>query len=816
MAQVAQQPAVVDAADDPWDRPRADPWTLRRPVVGLAVFLAVGIGGGLLLPGAPVSLFAATLTLWLLALRFRRHVWSSFLLAAVLGGAGWLHAALQVHSPSARELGALLERPAEHVAVIGVICDEPTVRTNAPGDVRNWSFPLRVEGVQRVRAWQRATGVVSCQLRRAPAGRTLNYGERWLLEGSLSARPRGFDPATALPGYLLSAEDAGARRLGTGQGSALYAWCLRKRQTCSGLLGRGIETYPAQVGLLRAMLLGSREEIPDAIYRDFSVTGTLHVIAISGTHVAVMALLLVTALKSAGVTQPHWVFFLAPLLTLYTLGTGLAASAVRACLMAILFWAAPLLRRRPDGLTALAWAGVLIVAWAPEQLFDPGFVFSFVAVLGLMLLCPPLLRRFNQVLRDEPWRLQPEPWWPRQGRAAARRVLLLLISSLAACLATAPLTAHYFNLLSPVTLLANLAIIPAAFIMMVIGCLTLVLGGLSNFCAEVFNHANRLVISFMMESVEVGARVPGGHFFVRSPSWLLLACFYAGLAVWMLAGRRVRRVVEVGAAAGLLAGVAWYAADRRIEATIWRPGGALVAFVNVPGMDDILVDTGPRFKAREVIRQLHREGVDRLRALVLTHHDPRQVGGATNVLDQIPTRELWYPAALTNQPAFTKFLSEVRTCAPRVTCRPLAAGDRLPLSGGATWEVLHPAADFRARRADDRSLVFRLVRGPSALLFMGQAGALVENLLLQQPGRPAAAALLVLNHAAMPSAAWLQAVAPRDVILPMDEVGAQTDNARRLAGQERQVWPLPDEGALQVRWPEAAGDSAALLIKACP
>jgi len=801
-----QPPAAADATED-WERPRADPWLLRRPVVGLAAAFAAGIGGGLLLPVRPAWLFGGSLVLWLLALRYRRRAWSAGLLAAALGGCGGLHAALQVHSPSARELSAILTRPAEHVALIGQICDEPAARPAGQNDRRNWSFPLRVEGVRRVRAWQRARGVVTCQVRRAPAERAPRYGERWLLDGILAARPRGLDPATALPGYRLTAEDAGARRLGDGQGSALYAWCLRMRQRCSRLLGLGIESYPAQVGLLRAILLGSREEIPDALYRDFSVTGTLHVIAISGTHVAVVAMMLVTVLKSAGVTQPYWVFGLAPLLTLYTLGTGLAASAVRACLMALLFWSAPLLRRRPDGLTALAWAALLILAWAPDQLFDPGFVFSFAAVLGLILLCPPLLRRFRPALGDEPWRLQPEGWWRRHGRIVIRRALLLLISSLAASLATVPLTAHYFNLVSPVSLLANLAIIPAAFLMMVIGCLTLVVGGLSSFWAEVFNHANRLVIGFMMQSVELAARVPGGHCFVRSPPWWLLAAGYAGLVVWLLGGRRLRRLALGGAAAGVLTAAAWYAADRRLEALIWRPGGALVTFINAPGGDDLLVDAGPRFTARDVIRQLRREGVDRLRALVLTHGEE---GGARAVLEQVPVREFWYPAPLQHQPAFTNLLAAA--LARGLVCRPLAAGDRLRLAGGAEWAVLHPAAGCVARRADDRALVFRLTQDAAALLFMGRAGPPAERALLGPPAAPVAAALLVLNHAALPSPAWLAAVAPRDVLLPMDGVGAQAEHARQLLGRELRVWPLPDEGAVRIQWPAAGTASAALTL----
>ena len=252
-------------------RPQPDPWTLRRPVVGLAAALALGVSVGLRVPLAPGLLFAGTLALWGLALLSRRSAGAGFWLAGTVAGLGWIHATLAVRSPSARELSALLARPAEHVALIGVIGDEPVARTGPAGP--SWTFPLRVEGFQRTRTWQRATGVVQSRLRGLSSGAPPRYGERWLLSGMLTQQPSGLDAATALPGYVLQVERSVMRRLSGGGGSALYAWCLRRRQACAELLGRGLAAYPAQLGLLRAMLLGCREEIPEALYRDFSVTG---------------------------------------------------------------------------------------------------------------------------------------------------------------------------------------------------------------------------------------------------------------------------------------------------------------------------------------------------------------------------------------------------------------------------------------------------------------------------------------------------------------------------------------------------------------
>ena len=84
-------------------------------------------------------------------------------------------------------------------------------------------------------------------------------------------------------GYRLAADEVGSRRLAAA-GRSIYAGCLWMRTHCAALLGRGLEQFPQQAGLLRAMMLGTREDMDEALYRDFSVTGTLHIIAVSGTH----------------------------------------------------------------------------------------------------------------------------------------------------------------------------------------------------------------------------------------------------------------------------------------------------------------------------------------------------------------------------------------------------------------------------------------------------------------------------------------------------------------------------------------------------
>ncbi|MFO1524184.1 MAG: ComEC/Rec2 family competence protein [Kiritimatiellia bacterium] len=84
------------------------------------------------------------------------------------------------------------------------------------------------------------------------------------------------------------------------------------------------------------------------------MTGTLHLFSISGLHVAMVAAILVFGLKRAGVRRDRWILWQFPALLVFVLATGAKASAIRALIMAALYWGAPLVRRRPDGAAALA------------------------------------------------------------------------------------------------------------------------------------------------------------------------------------------------------------------------------------------------------------------------------------------------------------------------------------------------------------------------------------------------------------------------------------------------------------------------------
>lgn len=418
-------------------------------------------------------------------------------------------------------------------SLIGIVADEPVcIRT--PTGKRAWKFPLEAE---RIRAgwtndWADVAGKVRISLYTDTSGQVPAYGERWRLSGYLNQTTYKQGLFAGRPGSLFFAGTArNARHLESDQGNSLVKVCLRGRIRAGRLLSHGISDCPEQMCILNSILLGYYSQIPRNLYQTFANTGTLHVFAISGSHVAIILGTIIFILAACGLPRTRWVLFLGPLLILYTAMTGMQPSAVRACIMGIVYWMAPLLGRKPDIFTTLAVAAILILLVKPGDLINIGFILSFTAVLGLVLFCPVFSGLLKTCFAHDPLKLDPDPKWQANLRAAWHHFSDLLSVSTAAWLVTMPLTLVFFGNFSPIGLPANLLVVPLSSLVIITGVLSLTLGSCFLFLADLFNHANLALITLMTESAKWFAAVPYGYMKVpQVPLWPVLV-FYAALVV---------------------------------------------------------------------------------------------------------------------------------------------------------------------------------------------------------------------------------------------------------------------------------------------
>jgi competence protein ComEC len=303
-----------------------------------------------------------------------------------------------------------------------------------------------------------------------------------------------------------------------------YRFCARAAARFHEILGRGIiEKRPALAGLLRGMMLGATHDLSEEQQTLFMQSGTMHLFAISGLNIGVVAGALQTLLLL--IRFAPWARFVigAVLLWLFVDITGASPSAVRAFGMAVFLQAALVLRRPANVLAALLVSAFAVLILSPLQLFSASFLMSYTIVTALLVLGLPLSEAWASGWT--PWRNLPKPAWrPWQHgvdylwRSAAAAVAIGVATTLVSLLTGV----QFFELLTPGSLATNLVLIPAAMVVTLGGFASL-LFGLSGFTsgAVLCNHAAAIVLWVIEAVVRLSVKLPGAFVPARfEPAWV--------------------------------------------------------------------------------------------------------------------------------------------------------------------------------------------------------------------------------------------------------------------------------------------------------
>jgi competence protein ComEC len=579
---------------------------VRRPLVGIALSVAAGLTLQRGIGGSPLLLLSVIALLLALVCRTVMSRPAAPLIYIVCGLLAAAYGAVEGMPSVSRAALASAEVLFREQELTGTIKDDPSV---SEAD-ETLSFLFRVSSVLYAGNPIPSDAVLKVYLK--DSSEPIRFGEQWTLRGRYTGyeKPRG-----GAVGFLSVPENSAVRIRPAGV--SLVRSCYSVRRRAADILRAGIEPFADQSHLLHALLLGYRQAMPPELYRLFSRTGVLHIFAISGLHVGMMAAILIAMLKLAGISRPRWGWLLIPALFLFVTATGMKASALRAFTMAAVYFAAPLAGRRPDASSAIALAAILLLIINPAHISDPGFLLSFVVVCGLLMVHGWVTRQVSGV-RFSGWR---EPLKQLNGPHPAAVILraagLLAVTSLAAWIFSAPITACFFNTLSPAALIGNPVVIPLTFMIMLAGCLALLSGALFLPAAAVlFNQANLVLISLLIWAVRHLAALPGACRAVRAPSALIAGLWYAGLVLFFTGPARWRK----GALLALLLSAVWWGAgplEFSRDIKVLREGSSAVA-LRLPENRWVLVTDGSSFSSTRTIRLLQREGVNRLYALVVS------------------------------------------------------------------------------------------------------------------------------------------------------------------------------------------------------
>jgi competence protein ComEC len=472
----------------------------------------------------------------------------------------------------------------------------------APPDVRDSYTNLRLS-VEKIRfAYDPANlfrEVHGLLLARVPLSETWRYGDRVNLEGQLETpfenEEFSYREYLARQGIYSTMSQADARILRPNQGNPVLARIYRFKDRALGAVYR---IFPdPEASLLAGILLGVETGIPQSVQDAFKVTGTSHIIAISGFNIGIIAGLFTLAFTR--LLGRRWGAVAAILgISLYTILVGASASVLRAAIMGGFALFARQLGRR-SGINTLAITAALMAGFNPNVLRDPGFQLSFAATLGLVLYADPLQNWFTDLLA----RRMPLD----KARRVAGPVGSYFLFTLAAQVMTLPIIAYQFQRISLVSILANPVILPVQPPLMILGGLAVLLGMIWQPLGQLAAWLAWPFVAFTIRAVEWFALFPGGNISLGRISLLAVIVVYLlilVLTMWRGSfGSKLRTLSPAAGltAIGLVAIVAWRAAfsapDGRLRVTILDVSAGSLSgdgiLVRTPSGRNILIDGGP-------------------------------------------------------------------------------------------------------------------------------------------------------------------------------------------------------------------------------
>ena len=662
----------------------------RQPFVGLALMAAIGIIAAeiLPLPSAAVIPTAIILALCIVGLACRPTLLATY---AIVGAGFFLLHNFHNRSTQGQQLADELGTKPRVLTATGSVISEPKAASSGFA-----TFLLKLKSIELEGRNQPTHAVWQVRWNGTP-----EFGDELQLFGTAEpiAPPRNpgeFDMRSYLARrdvhrmlFVRYPEDSTLIR--HGGGNPILRAAQKSRTWMQNALCRGLEDAPEVQNFLSGIVLGLRHQTPEDIEEPFQQTGTLHLFAVAGLHVGIVAALLWMLATVAELSRKSAAVLIIPMLLFYAAVTGLHISSIRAAVMASIMIGGFFFERKAFLFNSLAAAAFFLLCWNTNELFSTGFQLSFAVVGAIVLFADPIfvfLQRWvgvdpflpRSLLRGPRRWLHPGYEWLCRGASV----------SLAAWAGSLPLVLWYFHLVTPISLLANLVVVPLAFFVLAIALLSLISAPILPWLAVIFNNANWALATLVIGIVHLFAQIPGGHFYIEQPHW-----------PEKLAAKITVLDLGAGAAIHLRTGNAGW-----------------------------LFDCGSELSYQRVAREyLHWAGANRLSGLLLTHGDALHLGGTAQLLDDFPRVHLAdnpSPDRSTIHRRLQRLFQQ-----RRIKTDTLAAGESFRLSHNVTANVLFPPPGFSSLIADDQAYVIHLLIGSAAsILFMSDSGIKTEQRLL--------------------------------------------------------------------------------------
>ncbi|TWT67204.1 ComEC/Rec2 family competence protein [Allorhodopirellula solitaria] len=611
-----------------------------------------------------------------------------------------------------------------------------------------------------------------------------------------------------------------------------YSWWQRGGRVVAGLAASARESVlqqiaPEQQGLALALVLGQRDLLDRETSESLLVTGTAHLLSVSGLH---LGILLVLARIIAGLLRLplslQWIF-LAAVTVFYVAITGGRPPVLRAAILLATVILSTATARPHHPINSLSLAALLLAWWMPAAVFSVGMQLSFLAVATLLTCGRPRSRgqtlasqsvnlenQFDQLALASMGRMQR---WLRWCGGAAMAALWYsgCVSAI-----TLPIVWDQFHVVSPISVLVNVVLSPLMVVALSAGVSTVLAGWIFAPLAALPGWICSQFLNVMRWVIDIAAGTPGGHWWLPSPTAAWVAAFYLGLLLIVAVLARGRRRTPLVIWFTVWFTSAWWTATtpsplpaNTYEATFVDVGHGTAAILR-PSQDEIwMYDCGwmGNFhqSSRKVDDVLWSMGVTRLRGIILSHADADHFNALPGLVERFSIGCIITPPdMLAGEGAMLRRTRHViaEHGIPVIEVdRDSGWGSNRESDHAAPWlregRVLHPPAELLDASDNANSLVLAIEHGDRSLLLPGDLEPPGTAVLISTPRPRPGGVMMAPHHGSlrMDADAVLQWARPRQSIVSGGKRAGKPEVTEMLSAAGGTVHVTAIEGAIRVR-----------------
>lgn len=496
-------------------------------------------------------------------------------------------------------------------------------------------------------------------------------------------------------------------------------------------------------GILKAMVIGDTGTLTNEVRDTFNAAGVTHILSISGSHLGFIAFISFFIIRYLLIHLPNHLLLklsvhiipskIAALCTsltiiFYTLLSGSETATVRSLIMALVYLLAILTEQDDNPVNTFVLAILLVLLWNPQALFDISFQLSYMAVFSMLIT----VKRFYKKETKEGI-----PWWENY----CKKFLLLILLTISATIATAPVTAHYYNQITWTGIISNLIVVPyAGFIILPVGLFTALLTLIFNTDVMPLAWLDNVFVNIFYSVIEVFAKFPFSIIYTPSPGIVLIISIYLLiLSLLFLRNSHSRYLLPISILLILITvGCNRYKEDYRdsLRITFLDVGQGDSALIEFPDKTRMLIDGGGTFSetfdiGRSVIAPYLWNngnngfpGIRKVDYVVSSHPQLDHIEGLFYVIDKFNTGEVWTNGS--DNTASFKLRKIIQSKGLKEVVIDRDSEERM--IGGCKVKFLNPPVEKGSIKINNLSIVMRVLCKGTSTLFTGdiEASAMEE------------------------------------------------------------------------------------------